>query len=68
MEEARQAGKCRFIGSSAMSATSLRRVAKVAQIDFVEMEFSPVETAIEDKSAHASSFAHEESKRRSTAV
>ncbi|GAA5985266.1 hypothetical protein JCM10908_002593 [Rhodotorula pacifica] len=48
MEEARQAGKCRFIGLSAMSAATLRRAAKVAKIDFVEMEFSPFETLIED--------------------
>ena len=30
-----------------MSANTLRRAAKVAKIDFVEMEFSPFETAIE---------------------
>ncbi|BGO98014.1 Aldo/keto reductase [Rhodotorula toruloides ATCC 204091] len=48
MEEARQAGKCKYIGLSAMSANTLRRAAKVAKIDFVEMEFSPFETGIED--------------------
>lgn len=32
---------------SQMSANTLRRAAKVAKIDFVEMEFSPFETAIE---------------------
>ncbi|KAM0752610.1 aldose reductase YakC [Meredithblackwellia eburnea MCA 4105] len=46
MEDARRAGKCRYIGLSAMSATTLRRAAKVAKIDFIEMEFSPFETAI----------------------
>lgn len=30
-----------------MSANTLRRAAKVAKIDFVEMEFSPFETSIE---------------------
>ncbi|POY73356.1 hypothetical protein BMF94_3691 [Rhodotorula taiwanensis] len=48
MEDARRAGKCRFIGLSAMSASTLRRAAKAGKIDFVEMEFSPFETAIED--------------------
>lgn len=76
MEDARKAGKTRFIGLSAvrsfpfslsirryfvssplltllnvlisqMSAATLRRAAKVARIDFVEMEFSPFETGIE---------------------
>ncbi|BGP30399.1 hypothetical protein JCM10296v2_002153 [Rhodotorula toruloides] len=46
MEEARQAGKCKYIGLSAMSANTLRRAAKVAKIDFVEVEFSPFETSI----------------------
>lgn len=31
-----------------MSANTLRRAAKVAKIDFVEMEFSPFETGIEN--------------------
>lgn len=30
-----------------MSANTLRRAAKVAKIDFVEMEFSPFESSIE---------------------
>ncbi|BGP38347.1 hypothetical protein JCM10450v2_002295 [Rhodotorula kratochvilovae] len=47
MEEARKAGKCKYIGLSAMSAATLRRAAAVARIDFVEMEFSPFETTIE---------------------
>ncbi|TNY17098.1 Aldo/keto reductase [Rhodotorula diobovata] len=47
MEEARQAGKCKYIGLSAMSAKTLRRAAAVAKIDFVEMEWSPFETTIE---------------------
>ncbi|GAA5861250.1 hypothetical protein JCM8547_008533 [Rhodosporidiobolus lusitaniae] len=47
MEEARQAGKTRFIGLSGMSEATLRRAAKVAKIDFIETEFSPTETSIE---------------------
>ncbi|GAA6008287.1 hypothetical protein JCM10207_000073 [Rhodosporidiobolus poonsookiae] len=47
MEDARKAGKCKYIGLSAMSANTLRKAAKVAKIDFVEMEFSPFETGIE---------------------
>lgn len=45
MEAARKAGKCQFIGLSAMSASTLRRATKVATIDFVEMDFSPFETS-----------------------
>ncbi|KAL8283308.1 hypothetical protein RQP46_005718 [Phenoliferia psychrophenolica] len=41
MQEAREAGKCKFIGLSSMSAKTLRRAATVAKIDFVEMEVSP---------------------------
>ncbi|GAA5981557.1 hypothetical protein JCM11641_004096 [Rhodosporidiobolus odoratus] len=48
MEEARKEGKCKYIGLSAMSANTLRRAAKVAKIDFVEMEYSPFELHIED--------------------
>ncbi|GAA6038801.1 hypothetical protein JCM8097_002897 [Rhodosporidiobolus ruineniae] len=48
MEDARKEGKCKYIGLSAMSEKTLRRAAKVAKIDFVEMEFSPFETAIEN--------------------
>ncbi|KPV75783.1 uncharacterized protein RHOBADRAFT_43207 [Rhodotorula graminis WP1] len=47
MEEARKAGKCKYIGLSAMSAKTLRRAADVAKIDFVEVEWSPFETTIE---------------------
>ncbi|GAA6042856.1 hypothetical protein JCM8097_007192 [Rhodosporidiobolus ruineniae] len=47
MDNLRREGKVKYIGLSAMSATSLRRAAKVAQVDFVEMEFSPFETSIE---------------------
>lgn len=47
MEAARQAGKCKYIGLSAISAATLRRAAKVAKIDFVEQEFSPFETSLE---------------------
>ncbi|GAA5901871.1 hypothetical protein JCM6882_008696 [Rhodosporidiobolus microsporus] len=48
MEDARKEGKVKYIGLSAMSAATLRRAAKVAKIDFVEMEFSPFETKYED--------------------
>ncbi|GAA5863605.1 hypothetical protein JCM8547_003663 [Rhodosporidiobolus lusitaniae] len=47
MQKAREEGKVKYIGLSAMSASTLRRAAKVAKIDFVEMEFSPFETGIE---------------------
>ncbi|GAA5917731.1 hypothetical protein JCM6882_009366 [Rhodosporidiobolus microsporus] len=47
MEDARKEGKVKYIGLSAMSAATLRRAAKVAKIDFVEMEFSPFETRYE---------------------
>lgn len=47
MEAARQAGKCKYIGLSAISAATLRRASKVAKIDFVEQEFSPFETSLE---------------------
>jgi hypothetical protein len=36
-----------FFPPPQMSASTLRRAAKVAKIDFVEMEFSPFETEIE---------------------
>ncbi|GAA5821046.1 hypothetical protein JCM11251_001935 [Rhodosporidiobolus azoricus] len=48
MEEARKEGKVKYIGLSAMSAATLRRAAKVAKIDFVEMEYSCFETRYED--------------------
>ncbi|KAM0747634.1 Aldo/keto reductase [Meredithblackwellia eburnea MCA 4105] len=47
MEDARKAGKCKYIGLSAMSANSLRRACKVAKMDFIEMEYSPFEIGIE---------------------
>ncbi|KAM0752609.1 Aldo/keto reductase [Meredithblackwellia eburnea MCA 4105] len=43
----RKAGKCKYIGLSAMSASTLRRASKVAKMDFIEMEYSPFETGIE---------------------
>ncbi|KAM0790232.1 hypothetical protein ACM66B_005544 [Microbotryomycetes sp. NB124-2] len=41
MEEARQAGKTRYIGLSECSLSTLQRAVKVAKIDFIEIEYSP---------------------------
>ncbi|KAK4049846.1 hypothetical protein OIV83_003902 [Microbotryomycetes sp. JL201] len=41
MDEARQAGKTRFIGLSECSLKTLERAVGVAKIDFIEMEYSP---------------------------
>ncbi|KAL8277541.1 hypothetical protein RQP46_010096 [Phenoliferia psychrophenolica] len=41
MEDARQAGKCSYIGLSECSANTLRKANAVAKIDFIEIEYSP---------------------------
>ncbi|KAK4699277.1 tubulin alpha, partial [Phenoliferia sp. Uapishka_3] len=41
MEDARQAGKCKFVGLSECSANTLRKANKVTKIDFIEIEYSP---------------------------
>ncbi|ORY73847.1 NADP-dependent oxidoreductase domain-containing protein [Leucosporidium creatinivorum] len=41
MEDARKAGKTKYIGISECSANTLRKASKVAKIDFIEIEYSP---------------------------
>ncbi|KAL8278863.1 hypothetical protein RQP46_008734 [Phenoliferia psychrophenolica] len=50
MEEARKAGKTKYIGLSECSAATLRKAAAVpgAKIDFIEVEYSPWTTTMED--------------------
>lgn len=48
MEKARQEGKCKYIGLSECSAATLRKAAKVAKIDYVEIEYSPWTLDIEE--------------------
>lgn len=48
MEDVRKAGKCKFIGLSECSATTLRRACKVAKIHFIEVEYSPWTLVMEE--------------------
>lgn len=47
IDEARAAGKIRYIGLSECSASTLRRACKIVKIDAVQMEYSMWETSIE---------------------
>ncbi|GAA5847730.1 hypothetical protein JCM9279_005003 [Rhodotorula babjevae] len=47
LDAVRKEGKTKFIGLSECSADTLRRAAKVAKIDFVEVEYSPWELTME---------------------
>ncbi|GAA6061884.1 hypothetical protein JCM10212_000525 [Sporobolomyces blumeae] len=47
MDAIRKEGKCKYIGLSECSAETLRRAAKVAKISFVEIEYSPWTTDME---------------------
>ncbi|KAK4704947.1 hypothetical protein P7C70_g1253, partial [Phenoliferia sp. Uapishka_3] len=48
MDKERKAGKCKYIGLSECSASTLRRAAAVAKITFVEVEYSPWTTTMEE--------------------
>ncbi|KPV72218.1 uncharacterized protein RHOBADRAFT_56035 [Rhodotorula graminis WP1] len=47
LDAVRKEGKTKYIGLSECSADTLRRAAKVAKIDFVEVEYSPWELTME---------------------
>jgi len=47
LDAVRKEGKTKFIGLSECSAETLRRAAKVATVDFVEVEYSPWELTME---------------------
>ncbi|GAA5918770.1 hypothetical protein JCM8208_000867, partial [Rhodotorula glutinis] len=47
LDAVRKEGKCKYIGLSECSADTLRRAAKAAKIDFVEVEYSPWELEME---------------------
>ncbi|BGP61919.1 hypothetical protein NBRC10512v2_003239 [Rhodotorula toruloides] len=47
LDALRKEGKTKYIGLSECSAATLRRAAKEAQIDFVEIEYSPFELVME---------------------